>query len=573
MTHQPQETMLQPNTPDQLRLLYQQQLQEQQQQQLQQQQQQQQQAMSTTALLLSELKQTQSFTRPMQTGGLTSYFQSELPFDLRLVSQNWQPPPPPLAPSHQALLHQTGSSSDGHVTQTDTALGRNNEGEVEWDGHQWVPAVYDKGSDNLIANNMGVGSTTIEHSSKGKRKQTSRGNASNVNDSQSLAKNAAMSVDTQYVEEEDSSINDGDDQLRRSKRQRIASARGKKKAKAKSNKASSGSTDGKNTKSKAKRVKPTSVKSKSSSIGSGSPTEDFQPLAWPSSESSSTKSTSTSTNSNTSTAVSTQKKNHQDEEQLLIASKEHDEDNSKVELLMHLRKHKHNNDNKNKKDNNNKNKKDKNNSNNTNKDKNNSNNDDKSDKNRRMPYGSKWYGHKYGPKSYGPQPEPRKGNWSESEDNTLRELVHEQMLLKDTTDAFEMDWAVVSKTITGRNVKQCRERWMRNLEPSLKKGEWEQWEDDFILREQNEVGNKWAQISRQLEGRTEHTVKTRWHSMMRVRNRCWTPEDDARLVMYRKVGLARKQTWDDMLVKFPSRTKYSLVTRFKVLRRKGLVTY
>ena len=34
------------------------------------------------------------------------------------------------------------------------------------------------------------------------------------------------------------------------------------------------------------------------------------------------------------------------------------------------------------------------------------------------------------------------------------------------------NWSVVAGMMDGRAGKQCRERWMNNLDPSIKKGPW-----------------------------------------------------------------------------------------------------
>lgn len=98
-----------------------------------------------------------------------------------------------------------------------------------------------------------------------------------------------------------------------------------------------------------------------------------------------------------------------------------------------------------------------------------------------------------------------KGHWSPEEDAKLLELVKQN----------PKNWGHVAKDIEGRTAKQCRERYHNHLDPSIKKGEWSFEEDKLILLRQREIGNKWAEISKQLKGRTENSVKIRWKSIKR----------------------------------------------------------
>ena len=99
-----------------------------------------------------------------------------------------------------------------------------------------------------------------------------------------------------------------------------------------------------------------------------------------------------------------------------------------------------------------------------------------------------------------------KGPWSEEEDQLLSKLVKQHGLNA---------WKAIAKEITGRNTKQCRERWCNYLDPTLKRGKWTAEEDAIIMAMQKKVGNKWAAITKELPGRTDNQVKIRFNSLHR----------------------------------------------------------
>jgi len=134
-----------------------------------------------------------------------------------------------------------------------------------------------------------------------------------------------------------------------------------------------------------------------------------------------------------------------------------------------------------------------------------------------------------------------RGVWSKEEDDQLVQLVKKYGAHGWTHIAMELG--------TGRNGRQCRERWSNQINPDLVRSKWSAEEDAVILMAHDKVGNRWATIAKLLPGRTDNMVKNRYNGSLLprkirakrdgvVRRRTGTPiemDDSGELVFPEKV--------------------------------------
>lgn len=77
------------------------------------------------------------------------------------------------------------------------------------------------------------------------------------------------------------------------------------------------------------------------------------------------------------------------------------------------------------------------------------------------------------------------------------------------------NWSQIASLMPGRISKQCRERWINNLDPNLSKRMWSEEEDNKILELHAKYGNKWSLISKHIPGRTDNSIKNRFNSNLK----------------------------------------------------------
>jgi hypothetical protein len=82
------------------------------------------------------------------------------------------------------------------------------------------------------------------------------------------------------------------------------------------------------------------------------------------------------------------------------------------------------------------------------------------------------------------------------------------------------NWSVIAAVVPGKTARQCKERWSNYLSPQLNSERWTPADDELLMQQYGELGNKWVKIARSFPNRTDTMVKNRFNKLQRRDRKC-----------------------------------------------------
>jgi hypothetical protein len=90
----------------------------------------------------------------------------------------------------------------------------------------------------------------------------------------------------------------------------------------------------------------------------------------------------------------------------------------------------------------------------------------------------------------------------------------------------QTNWIAVAAQIPNRTPRQCRERWLTYLDPSVNNGPWTVDEDGLLARKVAELGHRWREIEQFFPGRKDVSIKNHWRQLKQTGTIPQPPHDE-----------------------------------------------
>ncbi|KAG8990475.1 hypothetical protein FRB90_001751 [Tulasnella sp. 427] len=162
-----------------------------------------------------------------------------------------------------------------------------------------------------------------------------------------------------------------------------------------------------------------------------------------------------------------------------------------------------------------------------------------------------------------PKPKKKDGNptqgWTDEEDEALLDLVNSH---------GKNNWSLVASMLPfSRSARQCSDRYRNSLDPSIRRAKWTKSEDENLAKAVAEYGAKWSQVKQFVPGRTGAQCRERWVNQVdpNIKRTEFTEEEDTQILELRAKGL----DWPAIAAEVGGRTDNQCWRRWKLLQKRA----
>jgi len=153
--------------------------------------------------------------------------------------------------------------------------------------------------------------------------------------------------------------------------------------------------------------------------------------------------------------------------------------------------------------------------------------------------------------------------WSKTESQTLIRLVHEN---------GDKSWKKIAEQLGGgKTGAQCAQHWKRVLSPQIRKGSWDDKEEELLLSLVDRYGQSWKNIAGEIKSRTDIQCRYQYQKSCLSRQCEWQDQEDALLMkkvaqMHHEAGVTTRANSNVVIAwvevaKFIARAKLTKIPR------------
>ena len=131
-------------------------------------------------------------------------------------------------------------------------------------------------------------------------------------------------------------------------------------------------------------------------------------------------------------------------------------------------------------------------------------------------------------------------------------------------------WAAVADCLEGRSASQCRERWVKSLNPELAKGKWDDREVRLLFLAMRAHGERsFSAVARHVPRRDGPKCREKWTNVLdpSLRHGAWAPEENAALeARVQEHGIG---AWSAIAAQIPGRTDDMCKRRWTAMHKEA----